>query len=93
MRKRFLNNTIVYFILIFKNIILIKFHKFLIFIIEIFVRNNFKCLIRFLLLRLSLKARFRVILKSSEIKRFVYIIKRRLKRRIRLRLFLRLLTI
>ena len=59
-----------------RSIILIGFYRFLIFVIKIFIRNNFGYLIRFLLLRLGLKARSRVILKSSEISRFIYVIKK-----------------
>ena len=82
-RKRFLGN-IINFILILKNIILIRFYKFFIIIIKIFIYNNFEYLIRSLLLQLNLKARSRVILKLNEIKRFIYIIKKRLKRKTKL---------
>ena len=54
--KSFLKNVILYYRLLFRNIILIRFYKLLIFIIEILVYNIFDYLINFLLL-LSKKAR------------------------------------
>ena len=55
--KSFLKDVILCHKLFFHNIILIRFHKLLIFVIEILVRNIFDYLINFLLL-LNRKARF-----------------------------------
>ena len=54
--------------LIFESIILIRFNKFLVFIVESnLLRYIFKSLISFLLLNLRLKTRFRIILRSEKI--------------------------
>ena len=76
--------------LIFESIILIRFNKFLVLIVESnLFRYIFENLISFLLLNLKLKTRSRIILRSKRIWRFIQIIERWSKRKTRLLLFLR----
>ena len=67
----FLKKNLKIFELIFENIILIWFNKFLIFIIEILFYKIFENLINFRLLNLKLKMRSQIILKSNKIWKFI----------------------